>query len=103
MWRAGACAAARPVLIGERAPRAQARGAEALAALRRSREEAAAAEDLRAAAERRLRLRRLGRGAGLPLRRFRAAVLRLLHNADALQARRSRSPPACHAPPCVHP
>ncbi|KAK9833576.1 hypothetical protein WJX81_007838 [Elliptochloris bilobata] len=62
-------------------------GPEALAAMRRNREAAAAAEDLRAAAERRLRLRRLGREAGLSMPRFRAAALRLLQHADALQAR----------------
>ena len=52
--------------------------------MRRNREAAAAAEDLRAAAERRLRLRRLGRAPGLPLPRFRTANLRLLQHADTL-------------------
>ena len=66
-------------------PAWQAHGLGALAAMRRNREAAAAAEDLRVAAERRLRLRRLGRAPGLPLPRFRTAALRLLQHADALQ------------------
>lgn len=63
----------------------QAHAHKALAALRRNREASAAVEDLRAAAERRLRLRRLGRSASLPLPHFRAAALRLLQHADSLQ------------------
>ena len=69
--------------------------------MRRNREAAAAAEDLRAAAERRLRLRRLGRAPGLPLPRFRTAALRLLQHADALMVSpESKSQAATQACPC---
>lgn len=66
--------------------------------MRRNREAAAAAEDLRAAAERRLRLRRLGRAPGLPLPRFRTAALRLLQHADALMVRKRPGPPNAARP-----